>query len=164
MLTPTIFIANTTTTTPDTASTASSQLGFVYPIPIDEDTVDSNELTIDFQTTATIITDDSEAVSRTHKNTSLSNASVTTARTPHVETNATDVPDMDLSMPNDLASRKNAPNSQNISTLDDKNNKPADINDARLLNETPGEFLFCLFSFTAQPCRTANNSGVRFMS
>jgi autotransporter translocation and assembly factor TamB len=139
----------------------SSQLGFVYPIPIDEDTVDSTELTIDSQTTATVITDNSEAVSRTPKNTSLSNASVTTTRTPHVETNATDV---DLSMPNDLASRKDAPNSQNISTLDDKNDKPVDVYDARLLNETPGEFLFCLFSFTAQPCRTENNSGIRFVS
>lgn len=117
------------------ASTSPTQLEFVYPILIDED-VDSTEPTIDSQTTATIITNNMEAVSQPPKNTSLSNVSVTTTKTPHVETNATDV---DLSI---LAPRKDA---QTI--LDDKNDKPADIHDGRLLNETSGEFLFCFKIF-----------------
>ena len=117
------------------ASTSPTQLEFVYPILIDED-VDSTEPTIDSQTTATIITNNMEAVSQPPKNTSLSNVSVTTTKTPHVETNATDV---DLSI---LAPRKDAQ-----TTLDDKNDKPADIHDGRLLNETSGEFLFCFKIF-----------------
>ena len=117
------------------ASTSPTQLEFVYPILIDED-VDSTEPTIDSQTTATIITNNMEAVSQPPKNTSLSNVSVTTIKTPHVETNATDV---DLSI---LAPRKDAQ-----TTLDDKNDKPADIHDGRLLNETSGEFLFCFKIF-----------------
>ena len=156
----------TTTTTPDMASSSPTLLEFVYPIPIDEDTVDSIEPAIDSQTTATIITNKSEAVSQTQKNTSLSNASVTTTKTPHVEINATD---LNSSMPNDLAPRKDP---QIITTLDDKNDKPAVIHDARLLNVTR-EFLFFLFSFiffclfssfTAQPSCTANNSAIRLMS
>ena len=142
------------------AYTSPTQLEFVYPILIDED-VDSTEPTIDSQTTATIITNNMEAVSQPPKNTSLSNVSVTTTKTPHVETNATDV---DLSI---LAPRKDA---QTI--LDDKNDKPADIHDGRLLNETSGEFLFCfkifflfffLLFFTTQPCRKAKSKTIRLM-
>ena len=148
------------------ASTSPTQLEFVYPILIDED-VDSTEPTIDSQTTATIITNNMEAVSQPPKNTSLSNVSVTTTKTPHAETNATDV---DLSI---LAPRKGAQNSQNITTLDDKNDKPADIHDGRLLNEISGEFLFCfkifflfffLLFFTTQPCRKAKSKTIRLMS
>lgn len=142
MLTPIIFIVNdTTTASSDTVSSALTQdnLELAYPFPMDEDTVDSTEPTIDSQTTSTVITNNSEAVSRTQKNTPLSNASVTTTKTVHVETTATDV---DLSMHSDFVSPKDAENSQNIATLDDNNNKPADIRDTRLLNETPSEFLF----------------------
>lgn len=159
---PIIFIANGTTTSPDTVSTALTQdnLELAYPIPMDEDTVDSTEPVIDSQTSSTINTNNSEAVSRTQKNTALSNASVTTTKAPHVETTTA----VHLSLPSDLASPKDAQNSQNT-TLDGKNNKPADIHHARLLNVTPGEFLFFvskniflffLSSFTAQLCRTAN--------
>lgn len=137
-----IFIVNdTTTTTPDTASTALTQdnLELAYPFPMDEDNMDSNEPRIDSQTTSAIITDNSEAVSRTQKIPALSNASATTTKTLDVETTVTDV---DLSMPSDLASPKDAPNSPISTTLNDKN-------DNHDLNETPGEFLF-IFSFTAQ--------------
>ena len=103
-------------------------LDLAYPIPMDEDTVDS-------RTSSTINTNNSEAVSETRKTTAPSNASVTTTKASHVH----------LSMPSDLASPKDAQNSQNISVLKEsahKNDKPADIYDARLLNVTPGEFLF----------------------
>jgi hypothetical protein len=128
--------AITTNTTPDTVSTAQTQdnLEFTYPIPMDEDTVNSTEPTIDYQTTATIITNNSDAVSRTQINTELSNVSMTTTKTPHVDTT-----EVDLSTFHDLASPKDAQNSQNITTLDDK---PTNILDARLLNATPSEFLF----------------------
>ena len=101
---------------------------------MDEDTVDSTEPTIDSQTLP--------AVSHTQKIAALSNASVTTTKTPHIETIRTATA-MHLSMPSDLASLEDAQNSQNITTnLDDTNDKPADIHDARLLNVTPGKYLF----------------------
>ena len=112
--------------------------------------MDPTEPMIDSQTSSTINTNNSDAVSRTQNNTALSNASVTT-------------------------SPKDVQNSQNNTTLDGsphKNDKPADIHDPRLLNVTPGEFLFLfqnvflsLFSsFTAQLYRTANYSKDRLMS
>jgi hypothetical protein len=127
-------------------SAALTQDNLELAYPMDDDNTDSTEPRIDFQTTSPIITNNSEDVSRTQKNPSLFNASVTTTKTPDFEATATDV---DLSMSSDLVSPKDAPNSLNSTTLDDKNGNPADIHDARLLNETPGEFLF-IFSFTAQ--------------
>lgn len=134
--------------------------------------MDPTEPTIDSQTSSsTINTNNSEAVSQSQKNTALSNTSVTTTEVPHVEAIHTATA-VHLSMPSGLASPKDAQNTQNIATLDapsaHKNDKPADIHDARLLNVTPGEFsfvskcfsFFFFSSFTAQ-CRTAR---VRFLT
>lgn len=156
---------NDTTSSPDTASTALTQdnLELAYPNPMDVDTVDSIEPTIDSQTSTTINTNNSEAVSRTQINTEMPNASETTTKTPHVETIRTATA-VQLSMPGDLVSAKDAPSSQNIDTLDDKNDKSGDIHDASPLNVTPGElfqnvlFFFSFLLFTAQLCRTANYS------
>lgn len=106
---------------------------------MDEDTVDSTEPTIDSQTSPTN-TKNLEAVSQTKKNTALSNASVTTTMTTDFETIGTATV-VHLSMPSGLASPKDAQNSQDITTLDDTNDKSADIHDAGLLNVTPGEYL-----------------------
>lgn len=136
-------------------STASS-IELAYPIPTDEDTVDPTEPMICSQTTATIIANNLEVINKTLKSTVLSNASVTATKAPHVETTVADV---NLSMSSDLASPKHVQTPQNITILGDKNDKPAGIRDARLLNEISGEFLFFPFSSsTAQLCRTGNNS------
>jgi hypothetical protein len=169
-------VNDTTTTSHDTVTTPLTQdnIELAYPIPMDEDTVDSTEPTIDSQTSSTINTNNSEAVSRTPKNTALSNASVTTTKTPHSETIHTATA-VHLSMPSGLASPKDAQNSQNITILDEsahKSDKPADICDARLLNVTPGEFLFLvskcipLFfsSFTAQLCTQRTIAKIHLMS
>lgn len=161
MLTFIIFIVNDTTISLDTESTALTQdnLELAYPFPMDVDTMNPTEPAIDSQTSSIINTNNSEAVSRTQENTALSNASVTTTKAPYVETNTT----VHLSMSSGLASPRDAQTSKNIITLDGsahKNDKPADIHDARL---TPGELLFVFFlfffsSFTAQLCRTADYS------
>ena len=63
---PIVFIVNDSTTNPDTSlSTELTQDSFelAYPMPMDEDTVDSIEPTVDSQALSTVNTNSLETVS-----------------------------------------------------------------------------------------------------
>ena len=64
---PVVFILNDCTTNPDTVSTelTSDIFELTYPMPMDEDTVDSIGPPVDSQTLSTVNTNSSESVSRT---------------------------------------------------------------------------------------------------